>query len=100
VAIIVNDSHGRAWRNGSVGVSVGSAGIAPVDDLRGRLDLFGQPLMVSTVGVVDELASAASLVMGQADEGVPAVLIRGASYPMDGEGAGRIQRDRSRDLFR
>ena len=100
VAVIVNDSHGRAWRNGAVGVAIGSSGIAPVADLRGRADRFGRILRVSTVGVIDELSSAASLVMGQAGEGVPAVLVRGARYQRAESGSRPIQRDRSRDLFR
>ena len=100
VAVIVNDSHGRPWREGTVGVAVGSAGIAAVEDLRGRLDLFGRPLRITTVGLVDELAAAASLVMGQAAEGVPAVLVRGAGYPQAGPGARSVLRDAAHDLFR
>jgi coenzyme F420-0:L-glutamate ligase/coenzyme F420-1:gamma-L-glutamate ligase len=103
-AVVINDSHGRAWREGSVGVAIGAAGIGAVEDLRGRPDLFGRLLRHSTVGVVDELAAAASLVMGQADEGVPAVLVRGARFgrppEADDAGARAVQRPHDRDLFR
>jgi len=99
-AVIVNDSHGRAWREGAVGVAIGAAGIGAVEDLRGRPDLFGRALRVTTVGVIDELAAAASLVMGQADEGVPAVLVRGAAFPRAGDGARDVLRAPAQDLFR
>jgi coenzyme F420-0:L-glutamate ligase / coenzyme F420-1:gamma-L-glutamate ligase len=100
IAVIVNDSHGRAWREGAVGVAVGAAGIAAVTDMRGRADLFDRHLRVTTVGVIDELAAAASLVMGQSDEGVPVVIVRGARYPRGEGGARAICRPRARDLFR
>jgi coenzyme F420-0:L-glutamate ligase / coenzyme F420-1:gamma-L-glutamate ligase len=100
VAVIINDSHGRPWREGAVGVAIGAAGIAAVADLRGRPDLFGRPLRVTTVGVIDELAAAASLVMGQADEGVPAVLVRGLAFGRDDAGAQAVRRAAERDLFR
>lgn len=103
VAVVINDSHGRPWREGTVGLAIGAAGIAAVADLRGQPDLFGRPLRVTTVGAMDELAAAASLVMGQADEGLPAVLVRGARYPRpaaDAAGARDVQRAADRDLFR
>jgi coenzyme F420-0:L-glutamate ligase/coenzyme F420-1:gamma-L-glutamate ligase len=100
LAVVVNDSHGRPWRQGVLGLAIGAAGLAAVDDLRGRLDLFGRPLTATTVGVVDALAAAAGLVMGQADEGVPAVLVRGAQVPPGDEGAVAVQRPRAEDLFR
>lgn len=103
VAVLINDSHGRPWREGTVGVAIGAAGIAAVADLRGQPDLFGRPLRLTTVGAMDELAAAASLVMGQADEGLPAVLVRGARYPRaaaDDAGARAVQRAAGRDLFR
>ncbi len=99
LAVIINDSHGRPWREGTVGVAIGAAGITAVEDLRGRADLFGRVLQTSTVGLIDELASAASLVMGGANEGVPAVLIRGAASPRTDEGARAILRPPERDLF-
>lgn len=75
--IIISDSFGRPWRIGTVGVAIGCAGIPATLDLRGSADLFGRPLRVTVVGHADELAAAASMVMGQADEGRPVVLIRG-----------------------
>jgi coenzyme F420-0:L-glutamate ligase/coenzyme F420-1:gamma-L-glutamate ligase len=100
LAVIINDSHGRAWRQGAVGVAIGAAGIAAVADLRGQPDLFGRPLRVTTVGLIDELSAAASLVMGQADEGRPAVLVRGLAYRRSDAGARAIQRSLAVDLFR
>jgi coenzyme F420-0:L-glutamate ligase/coenzyme F420-1:gamma-L-glutamate ligase len=97
IGVVINDSLGRAWRNGTMGVALGVAGLL---DLRGREDLMGRELRVSEIGVADEIASAASIVMGQADEGRPLVHIRGFPYPStDGTGAELI-RDRELDLFR
>jgi len=76
-AVIIADSFGRPWRLGTVGVAIGCAGLAPLLDLRGQQDLFGRALRVTVVAHADELAAAASLVMGQADEGRPVVLVRG-----------------------
>ncbi|NIP68869.1 MAG: coenzyme F420-0:L-glutamate ligase, partial [Planctomycetales bacterium] len=70
----------RPWREGTAGVAIGLAGLAPVQDLRGQPDLFGNPLQITTVGFADQVAAGASLVMGQADEGLPAVLVRGLAY--------------------
>ena len=98
--VIVNDSFGRAWRNGVTGIAIGVAGIPALVDLRGRPDREGRPLEVTIVAAADELAAAASLVMGQADEGVPAVLARGFPY-REGDGAAReLVRPRAEDLFR
>ena len=77
VGVIINDSHGRAFRNGTVGVAIGASGLPTVVDLRGNADLFGRPLRSSQVALADEIASAASLLMGQAEEGRPIVLARG-----------------------
>jgi coenzyme F420-0:L-glutamate ligase/coenzyme F420-1:gamma-L-glutamate ligase len=100
VAVIVNDTHGRPFREGAVGVAIGVAGISPLSDLRGQPDLFGYELQTSILGTADEIASAASLLMGQADEGRPAVLVRGAPVVL-GEGAARdMQRPAEKDLFR
>lgn len=98
VAII--DSHGRAWRNGTVGVAIGLSGIPGLVDLRGKPDLFGYKLRITQVGAADELAAAASLVMGQAAEGTPAVHVRGFPYPL-GEGSlQELIRPKEQDLFR
>jgi coenzyme F420-0:L-glutamate ligase/coenzyme F420-1:gamma-L-glutamate ligase len=100
VAIIINDSFGRAWRNGTVGVAIGTAGLAPLDNRIGDTDLFGNVLEVTEPAVADELAAAASFVMGQADEGCPVVLVRGAALGASGEGSGALLRDRALDMFR
>ncbi len=100
VGVIVNDSHGRAWRNGTVGVALGVAGLPALLDLRGRPDLFERKLRITEVGLADELAAAASLLMGQADEGRPVVLVRGAPYPRRDGSASELVRARERDLFR
>lgn len=100
VGVVITDSVGRAWRNGTVGMALGAAGISALLDLRGRPDLFGRRLEVSQTGLADELAAAASLLMGQADEGRPVVLIRGLSHePGDGR-AHDLVRARELDLFR
>lgn len=100
VAVIVNDSLGRAWRLGIVGTALGCAGLPALVDERGRPDLFGRPLQSTQTAPADELAAAASLLQGQADEGVPVVLIRG--FACDGAPAsGRaLVRPRGEDLFR
>ena len=100
LAIIINDSAGRAWRNGSVGMAIGSAGIEPLHDQVGDPDLFGRALEVTEVAIADELAAAASLLMGQADEGTPVVLIRGANWKSATGGSRALIRDRALDLFR
>ena len=100
VAVIINDSVGRAWRGGTVGIALGAAGVAVLDDQRQRPDLFGRPLEVSIEAVADELAAAASLVQGQADEGTPVALIRGFARPGPHAPAGALVRPRDEDLFR
>lgn len=100
VHIIINDSAGRAWRNGTAGMAIGTAGFVPVVDMIGEKDLFDRPMEVTTVAVADELAAAASFLMGQADEGAPVVLLRGADLsPSDG-GSESLIRDKAMDLFR
>ena len=100
LAVIVNDSFGRAWRRGTVGVALGAAGLPGVLDLRGRPDLFGATLQTSIVGFADEVAAAASLVMGQAAEGMPVVLVRGVVWN-ETPGTGQsLVRPAEEDLFR
>lgn len=100
-AIIINDSHGRAWRVGTVGVAIGCAGLPPVWDQRGRQDLFGYSLQSSEECIADELAAAATLLMGQSDEGRPVVVVRGYSLPPAAPAPARmIQRDPATDAFR
>ena len=100
VAVIMNDSVGRAWRSGTASIAIGVAGMPAILDLRGEDDLFGRPLKVSIVGIADELAGAASVLQGQAAEGAPAVVIRG--FTADGEPSNgqALIRDKSEDLFR
>ena len=100
VGIMIIDSHGRAWRNGTVGICIGLSGIPALVDERGWADLFGYTLKATIVGVADELAAAASLVMGQAAEGTPAVHVRGFPYPL-GEGSlAELIRPKDMDMFR
>lgn len=100
VAVIITDTHGRPWRLGTVNVALGVAGILPIADLRGQPDMFGYTLRVTTVARADELAAAAGLVTGQAAEGLPVVLIRGAGYPRGDGRATDMQRAVEKDLFR
>ena len=98
--VIVNDSFGRAWRNGVTGTALGVAGLPGVVDLRGRRDRFGRELRTTEVAIADELAAAASLLMGQADEGRPVILARGVPYDRrDGNGR-ELLRPKSMDMFR
>ncbi|NBD36687.1 MAG: coenzyme F420-0:L-glutamate ligase [Chloroflexi bacterium] len=100
IAVIITDTHGRAWREGTVNLALGVAGMLPITDLRGQPDMFGYTLRVTTVARADELAAAAGLITGQAAERLPVVLIRGADYPR-GEGhAVDMQRPPEQDLFR
>ncbi|MBI5954270.1 MAG: coenzyme F420-0:L-glutamate ligase [Chloroflexi bacterium] len=100
IGVMIIDSHGRAWRNGTVGICIGLSGIPAVLDERGWKDLFGYTLQVTVVGVADELAAAASLMMGQAAEGTPAVHVRGFPYPL-GEGSLKeLLRPKEQDMFR
>jgi coenzyme F420-0:L-glutamate ligase/coenzyme F420-1:gamma-L-glutamate ligase len=100
VGILIIDSHGRAWRNGTVGVAIGVAGLPALQDLRGEQDLFGFTLRITQVGVADELAAAASLVMGQAAEGTPIVHVRGFPYPLRDGSLKELIRPKEQDLFR
>ncbi len=100
IAVVVSDSAGRAWRNGVVGLALGAAGLPALQDLRGRNDLEGRPLEVTQVGLADEIASAAELLMGEADEGRPAVLVRGVRWRESPVMAAALIRDRELDLFR
>ena len=100
--VVVADSFGRPWRLGQVEVAIGCAGLAPLDDWRGRRDRYGGELAATMIAVVDELAAAADLVRSK-DEGVPAALVRGAGRfvtPDDGPGAAALRRPRDEDLFR
>ncbi len=100
VGVVINDSHGRAWRLGTVGVAIGVSGVPALVDLRGRHDLVGRELRVTQIGAADELAAAASLVMGQAAEGIPAVHVRGFPYALRESALQELIRPRDKDLFR
>lgn len=99
LAVLIIDSLGRAWRNGTCGIAIGAAGIDALRDLRGRPDLFGRRLETSELGFADEIAAAASLVMGQAAEGRPAVIVRGLSWRESDQSAANLIRPRESDLF-
>jgi coenzyme F420-0:L-glutamate ligase / coenzyme F420-1:gamma-L-glutamate ligase len=100
LGVLVIDSHGRAWRLGTVGVAIGISGLPGLLDLRGKLDLFGYNLRITQVGVADELAAAASLMMGQAGEGTPIIHVRGFPYPLREASLAEIIRPEEQDLFR
>jgi coenzyme F420-0:L-glutamate ligase/coenzyme F420-1:gamma-L-glutamate ligase len=100
IAVVINDSVGRAWRNGTVGLALGSSGLPALWDLRGHADLFGRTLEVSQEAMADELASAASLVQGQGAEGYPVVLVRGLDCPASTQSARALLRPRDEDMFR
>ena len=100
IGIIINDSAGRAWRNGVTGIAIGAAGLPCLLDLRGEHDLHGAPLRVTEVGSADEIAAAASLVMGQGAEGIPAVLVQGLDLRGPPSDASALIRDPDKDLFR
>lgn len=98
--IIINDSMGRAWRNGTVGLAIGTAGLQPLNNQVGERDIFGNVLEVTEPAVADELAAAASLVMGQAAQACPVVLVRGAALHTAETGSSALIRDRAMDMFR
>jgi coenzyme F420-0:L-glutamate ligase / coenzyme F420-1:gamma-L-glutamate ligase len=100
LGVVINDSFGRAWRRGTVGIAVGCAGIPSLLDKRGDPDLFGRTLRVTVVAFADELAAAASLLMGQADEGRPIVVVRGALQSGIALPAAALIRPAEEDMFR
>ncbi|MFL5265698.1 MAG: coenzyme F420-0:L-glutamate ligase [Stellaceae bacterium] len=100
LAVIIADSFGRPWRKGTVGIALGAAGLPALIDLRGRPDLFGRALLVTETGFADEIAAAAGLLMGQADEAVPMVLMRGLSWSAPEVSAAALVRPAEHDLFR
>jgi coenzyme F420-0:L-glutamate ligase/coenzyme F420-1:gamma-L-glutamate ligase len=100
IAVVINDSLGRAWRLGTVGVALGSAGLPALCDLRGQPDLYDRPLQVSETGFSDEIAAAASLLMGQADEATPVIVVRGLTWSAKPSSAAQLLRGPADDLFR
>jgi coenzyme F420-0:L-glutamate ligase/coenzyme F420-1:gamma-L-glutamate ligase len=102
VAVIISDTHGRPVRMGEINVAIGVAGIKPIRDRRGEKDLFGYTLRIKQTAIADELSSAAELVMGQANEGIPAAIIRGYTVYQSAENVSSIEliRSKEKDLFR
>lgn len=100
VGVVIADSFGRPWRNGVVGVAIGAAGVPAVMDKVGAPDLFGRPMRVTEIATADQLASAAALLMGEADEGLPVVIIRGFRGQGPDRPASALVRAKGRDLFR
>ena len=100
VAVIISDTHGRPLREGEINVAIGVSGLKPIKDRRGEKDLFGYVLRVKQTAVADELASTAELVIGQADEGVPAAIIRGYKFiKSETARATELVRPKEKDLF-
>jgi coenzyme F420-0:L-glutamate ligase / coenzyme F420-1:gamma-L-glutamate ligase len=99
LGVVISDSFGRPWRVGTVGVAIGCAGFPATLDLRGQADLFGRPLRVTVVGHADEIASAASLLMGQGNEARPVILVRGLGPGAPHQPAAALIRPRQQDLF-
>lgn len=101
VAVIVSDTHGRPWRRGAAGVAIGVTGMNPLMDLRSRYDLYGKKLTSTIVATADSLAAAATMTMGETNEGTPVVVIKGATYDRSDDGSARgLVRPLERDLFR
>jgi coenzyme F420-0:L-glutamate ligase/coenzyme F420-1:gamma-L-glutamate ligase len=99
LGVMIIDSLGRAWRNGTVGTALGLAGVPSLVDLRGQPDIYGRALQSSELGQADEIAAAASLLMGQANEKCPIVVIRGLGLPAAEGAATDLIRPLSTDLF-
>jgi coenzyme F420-0:L-glutamate ligase / coenzyme F420-1:gamma-L-glutamate ligase len=100
LGVMIIDSHGRAWRNGTVGTCIGLSGIPGQVDLRGKPDLFGYQLKATIIGAADELAGGSSLLMGQASEGSPIIHVRGFPYELRESSLGELIRPKELDLFR
>jgi coenzyme F420-0:L-glutamate ligase / coenzyme F420-1:gamma-L-glutamate ligase len=98
--VVINDSFGRPWRNGVVGVAIGAAGVNSLQSFANTPDLFGRPLRVTEIATADEIAAAASLLMGQAAEGCPIVILRGLKRSANPLPAAALIRPASQDLFR
>jgi len=100
LGVIIIDSHGRAWRNGVLGTTIGASGLPALLDMRGEEDMYHYKLRVTTIATADELAAGGSLMMGQASEGTPVVLARGFPYPLREGNAQELIRKKENDLFR
>ena len=100
IGVLIIDSHGRAWRLGTVGISIGTSMVPELVNKIGDRDLFGRELRVTVIGAADQLAAAAALVMGEADEGIPLVHVRGFPYPLQQSSINEVIRSKEKDLFR
>ncbi len=100
LAVVISDTQGRPWRKGSVNIAIGCAGISAFKHNRGKRDLYGRIMQRSTVCQIDELAAAAEPLMGQADEAVPVVIVRGYEIEEDGNVGSDVSRTATEDLFR
>lgn len=100
VGVVITDSHGRPFRLGTVGVAIGVAGLPALWDRRGEADLYGYALQHTEVGLADEIAAAAGLLMGQAAEGTPVVLLRGLQLPTAVGKASDLVRPSQMDLYK
>ncbi len=100
VGVVITDTHGRAFREGVLGVAIGVAGLPALMDLRGRHDLYGYRMQVTVQAVADQIASAATLLMGETNEGRPVVLVRGLDLPVEEGSVGPLIRSREKDMFR
>ncbi len=100
VGVVITDSHGRPFRMGTVGVAIGVAGLPALWDRRGEPDLYGYELQHTDIGVADEIAAAAGLLMGQGGEGMPVVLVRGLNLPTVAGKATDLVRPKEMDLYR
>ncbi len=100
LGVLIIDSHGRAWRNGVLGTTIGASGLPALLDMRGEEDMYQYKLRVTTIAAADELAAGGSLMMGQASEGTPVVLARGFPYPLREGNAQELIRKKESDLFR
>ncbi len=100
VAVIISDTFGRPLRVGTVNFAIGLAGINSIEDIRGKKDLFGYELRSTIIARVDEVAAAAGMVMGQADEGTPVIIVRGVVYSINDNSARELIREPENDVFR
>jgi coenzyme F420-0:L-glutamate ligase / coenzyme F420-1:gamma-L-glutamate ligase len=100
VGVVITDSWGRPWRVGTIGFAIGAAGVTVLRDMRGEKDLDGRELKSTQIATADEIAAAASLLMGQADEGRPVVVLRGLSLPPGDGRATDLVRSAETDQFR
>lgn len=100
IGVVINDSFGRPWRQGVTGVALGAAGLPSLLDMVGQKDLFGRAMRITEIAIADEVAAAASLVMGQTDAGQPVVHIRGLRWSAPSRPATHLLRPRQQDMFR